>query len=823
MVEIDFAKIERKWQKRWADAGVFEAKGDDPREARNSAPSKKGTKVPASSGKFYVLEMFPYPSGEGLHMGHALNYTIGDVLARFKRMNGFNILYPMGFDSLGLPAENAAIKAGEHPDDYTRKAVVNYTRQMKELGLSYDWSKTLSSMEPEYYKWNQLFFLKFLEKGLAYKKKSPVNWCSKCDTVLANEQVHDGKCWRHDEVDVETKHLEQWFLKTTDYADELLSCIDGLEWPEKIKIMQKNWIGRSEGTEIEFKISDEAWKVFTTRPDTIFGATFMVVSAQHEKLGSLVTSSQKKDVKRFLKKIKSVSEKDTAKLDKEGVFTGSYAINPANGEKVPIWVGNFVLADYGSGMVMGVPAHDKRDFDFAKKYEIEIKEVVSGGDVLSGAYVGEGALVNSGKFDGMDNVEAKEKIREFLGAKKVVNFKLRDWGISRQRYWGTPIPIVYCEKCGMVPVPEKDLPVELPYDVKFGKGNPLETNKEFVNTKCPKCGKAGKRETETMDTFVDSSWYFMRYPDPHNNKVPFDKKIEKYWLPCDQYIGGVEHATMHLLYARFWTKALRDLGYVDFDEPFTRLFNQGMLNGTDGKKMSKSKGNVINPDEVSRKYGMDTARYFLLSLAAPDKPRDWSEKGIMGSSRFIRKIISFFENHAEGKDNAEVLSKLNESVRDITKYYDSFDYRKATIVLKELFDLLIAQEGVSKNTMEVSLKLLSPICPHISEELWEKRGNKGFVSNSPWPEADKSKIEKKSEGMDLNSKIIERVKGIIKKDTKKIYVYVMPFEMGEVDAGRISKEVGREVKVFGVNDSEKFDPEGRAKKAKPGMASVYLE
>ncbi|MBU1203511.1 MAG: leucine--tRNA ligase, partial [Nanoarchaeota archaeon] len=633
----DFRKIEQKWQKRWEEKKIFEVKKN---------PKKK---------KFYVLEMFPYPSASGLHMGHALNYSIGDVYARFKRMKGFNVFYPMGFDSLGLPAENAAIQAKSHPRIFTEKAIRNYIKQMKQIGLSYDWSRIVTTMDPEYYRWNQYFFLKFLEKGMAYRKKAPVNWCSKCDTALANEQVHNGKCWRHENTEVEIKHLSQWFIRTTNYAPELLDKIDSLQWPQKIKTMQKNWIGKSKGTEILFEINKEKWTVFTTRPDTLFGVTFMVISAQHPKLMRITTKEQKQKIEKFLRKIKSTSQAETESLEKEGVFTGAYAVNPINNEKIPVYAGNFVVADYGSGMVMAVPAHDQRDFEFAKKYKIKIKEVISGGNVKKGAYAGHGKLINSGHFNGLENEKAKAEITAFLFrnklAKKTTQFKLRDWLISRQRYWGTPIPIIYCEKCGIVPVSEKDLPVILPEKVKFGKGNPLTTNKDFVNTECPKCKRNAKRETDTMDTFFDSAWYYLRYCDNKNSKQPFDKKKIKIWMPVDQYIGGAEHACMHLIYARFFTKALRDMNLLNFDEPFTKLFNQGMLHGEDGEKMSKSKGNVILPEKVSERYGMDTARLFLLSLAAPEKPRGWSEEGIKGSLRFMNKVVDYYKNIKTGKSD----------------------------------------------------------------------------------------------------------------------------------------------------------------------------
>lgn len=814
MDKMNFQKIENKWQKRWEESKIFE------------------TKKSSKKKKYYVLEMFPYPSASGLHMGHALNYAIGDVYARFKRMKGFDVLYPMGFDAMGLPAENAATKAKKHPKPFTENAIKNYIRQMKELGLSYDWSKTFATMDSQYIKWNQYFFLKFLENGLIYRKKSPVNWCPECDTVLANEQVQGGKCWRHENTDVELKHLDQWYLKTTKYANELLEKLDELEWPENIKAMQRNWIGKSHGTEIDFKVNEEKWSIFTTRPDTIFGVTFMVVSAQHSKLMSLVTDKQKPEVEKFLKKIKTVSQKsmkELEKLEKEGVFTGSYAINPANGEKIPIYAGNFVVADYGSGMVMAVPAHDQRDFEFAKKYGIEIKQVIEGKTKDKKAYTREGKLINSEEFNGIDSKKAIEQISDYLEkkgfARRVVNYKLRDWGFSRQRYWGTPIPIVHCEECGIVPVPESELPVLLPEKVEFGKGNPLTTNKEWAKTKCPKCSKNAKRETETMDTFFDSSWYFLRYPDNKNEKEPFEKKIISKWLPVDQYIGGAEHACMHLIYARFFTKALRDLGFVNFDEPFTKLFNQGMLMGEDGRKMSKSYGNVVNPDEVSKNYGMDTARYFLLSLASPDKPRDWSEKGIQGSLRFIKKIFDIFESIKIGKDSEEILFLLNQTIKNVEKQYEEFDYRTATIKLKELFEKISEQKEVSRLTLEKSLKLLNPICPHLTEELWEKLGNKEFISLSDWPKVDESKL-KKSKEKDINEKIVEHVSGIIKKfgeKVEKVFIYVMPFEISKIDEDKIKNDIGKETKIFTVNDKNKYDPENKAKKAIPGKPGVYLE
>jgi len=815
--KINFEAVEKKWQDRWEKKKIFNVKEDRKKK------------------KFYVLEMFPYPSGSGLHMGHAFNYTIGDIYARFKRMQGFNVLYPMGYDSLGLPAENAAIKEGEHPKKYTEKSVKNFIKQQKSLGLSYDWERMIMSHKPEYYKWDQWIFLKMLEKGLAFKKKAPVNYCPKCKTVLANEQVVNGKCWRHTDINVEIRSLEQWFLKITDYAEELYDKIDSLkEWPEDVKAMQKNWIGKSYGYDIDFEINGEKWKIFTTRPDTLYGVTFMVISAQHPRLMELVTKEQKKEVEKFLKKIKSTSEKDLEELEKEGAFTGSYAVNPATGEKVPVYAGNFVVADYGSGMVMAVPAHDQRDFEFAKKYDIPIKVVINpdayslNPDKMVRAFTGQGKLVNSGEFDGMLSRDAIDEIGKKFG-KKTVNYKLRDWLISRQRYWGTPIPIIYCDKCGIVPVPEKDLPVKLPDKVKFGAGNPLKTNEKWINVKCPKCGGKAKRETDTMDTFVNSSWYYLRYCDSKNDKEIFDKKKVKYWMPIDVYIGGKEHACMHLIYFRFYTKFLRDLGLIDIDEPAVLLFNQGMLHGDDGAVMSKSRGNVVLPEEISKKYGIDTARLFLVSMASPDKDVQWSEKGIEGSWKFVKKVVNYFDNVKFGKSNEKVEHKINKGIKEITEDIENFKYNLAVIKLREIFDA-IENEEVSKDNLESFVKLFSVFCPHVAEEIWEKIGGKNFVSLADWPSADEKKINEKFDKIDkavektvsdiLNIlKILESKKG----SAKRVYVYVLPNEIEFYSENELSKRVGKEVKVFAVNDKNKYDPQGKAGKTKPGKPAIFVE
>jgi len=810
----NFKTIEKKWQRRWEEKKIFQVKSN----------SKKK--------KFYCLEMFPYPSGTGLHMGHAFNYTIGDIYSRFKRMNGFNVLYPMGYDSFGLPAENAAIKEGAHPKKYIESAIKNYTKQLKNLGMSYDWTRVFNSHDPGFYKWDQWIFLKMFEKGFAYQKESAVNWCPKCNTVLANEQVQGGKCWRHEDTDVEIKQLKQWFFKITNYSDELYECIDKLEgWAEDVKAMQRNWIGKSYGTEIIFDINGKKWPVFTTRPDTIYGVTFMVISAQHPQLFEIVTGKQKKEVEKFLKKIKSVSEKDLEELEKEGVFTGNYAVNPITKDKIPVYAGNFVVADYGSGMVMAVPAHDQRDFEFAEKYKLPIKEVIKGGDIKERAYTGEGVLINSGEFNGINSKDAIEKITKFLQKKKLgkktIQYKLKDWLISRQRYWGTPIPIVYCDKCGVVPISKEKLPLKLPEKVKFGKGNPLRTAEKWIKTKCPKCGKNARRETDTMDTFVNSSWYFLRYCDPHNNKEIFDKKKVNYWMPMDIYIGGKEHACLHLIYFRFYTKFLRDIGLLKIDEPTLNQFNQGMLHGEDGFVMSKSRGNVVLPEVISNKYGIDASRIFLVSIASPDKDIIWSEKGIKGSFKFINKIMDYFDNFKLGKADSRTQSKLNKTIKEITYFIEDLKYNLAVIKIRELFNSL--PKKTSKDVLEKSLKLLHPFCPHITEELWEKLGNKKFISLEKWPVVDEKKINEKFEKQEQFARKvgedINRIKGIVKIDKPTAYIYAVPSDLPIIKENKelISTISGANVVSCAVNDKDKYDPENKSKKAKPGRPGIYLE
>ncbi len=820
-MKYNFKMLESKWKKKWEQSKIFEVKLNKKKK------------------KFYVLDMFPYPSGEGLHIGHAFVFSLGDIFARFKRLQGYNVLYPIGYDSLGLPAENAAIKVGMPPQKYTENSIKNFMKQQKAMGWSYDWSRMIETHKSEYYKWDQWIFLKMLEKGIAYRKRAPVNWCPKCNTVLANEQVICGKCWRHSDTKIEIKHLEQWFFRITDYAEELLEGLNEIDWPERAKIMQRNWIGKSYGTEISFEINGKKWPIFTTRPDTIFGVTFMVISAQHPDLMKIVTEKQKKEVTNFLKKLKSVSEKELEDMEKEGVFTGSYAINPITNEKIPVYAGNFVVADYGSGMVMAVPAHDQRDFEFADKYEIPIKVVIQPqdeGDLsperMTCAYTGGGKLINSGEFNGLFNDEAKEHITKFLEnkklGKKTIQYKLKDWLISRQRYWGTPIPIIYCGKCGIVPVSEKDLPVKLPKNVKFGRGNPLKTDKEFVNVKCPKCGrKDAKRETDTMDTFVNSSWYYLRYTDPKDNKKIFDVKKANYWGPIDQYIGGPEHITMHLIYLRFYTKFLRDLGLLKFDEPALRYFTQGIVRGADGEKMSKSRGNVIEPLEMIEKYGADSLRLYLVSNSSADSDFSWNNKGVQGSFKFVNKVYDYFSDFKPGKISALLESKLNKTIKEVTDLIGGFKHNLIVIKLRDLFNSFY-NEKIDKKTAQDFLKMLHIYCPFVTEELWERLGNKGFISLAKWPTANEKKINEHLEMEErLVEDLIDDINNIIKITgiKKKVFIYTIPKEKevysNEIDL--ISRKTNLEVSIYAVNDKNKYDPQGKSKKTKPEKPAVYLE
>ncbi len=820
-MKVDFGKVEKRWQKRWERAKAFQVRED---------PKKK---------KLYVLEMYPYPSASYLHVGHVRNYTIGDVYARFKRMQGLNVLYPMGYDSFGLPAETAAKTEGIHPKKYTIKAIKKIMEYQKALGNSYDWSRVIASHDPNYYKWNQYFFLKLFEKNLAYRKKAPVNWCETCTSVLANEEAAGGRCWRC-EGEVIKKETEQWFLKITDYADRLLEDLDKIDWPERIKVMQRNWIGKSYGTEIDFRIGEETWPIFTTRPDTIYGVTFMVISAQHPRLLKLTDDEHKKEVESFVKRCqKARTEEEIESLEKEGVFIGRYATNPLSGEKAPVYAGNFVIAEYGSGMVMGVPAHDQRDLEFAKKYNLPIKVVIRPKDrqidekSMKEAYVEEGVLVNSDRFSGIGSKIAIDEITAYLQSKglgrKAINYKIRDWMISRQRYWGTPIPIVYCEECGMVPVPEKDLPVLLPEKVHFtSTGNPLSHNKKFLNVKCPKCGGLGRRETDTMGGFVDSSWYFLRYCDNKNKKRPFAPAKVNYWMPVDQYIGGAEHAVMHLIYARFFAKALKDLGFIDFDEPFMRLFNHGIVH-KGGVRMSKSKGNAVYQTVISNKYGTDTLRLFLMSVASPDKPMEWSDEGVEGSFRVVTKLVRLKDKI--GASDKRQDSKINVAIKEVTENIESFQYPKAISSIIDCINNF--SEHVSKDNYGTLLRLLAPFCPHIAEELWEEIGNKRLISLARWPVADESKIdvtfEKQEKAVEELLKDINNVAKLIRekqnRKPRNVYVYVLPQEIdfyGGVSA-LMKRRTELNVQFFAVNDKMRYDPEKRAARAKPGKPGIYLE
>ncbi len=742
MSVYDFKSIEKKWQKAWDEKGQYKLDTRD-----------------TSKPKYYCLEMFPYPSGK-IHMGHVRNYSIGDVVARFKKMQGYNVLHPMGWDSFGLPAENAAIKNNIHPHVWTMSNIEEMKEQLSMLGLSYDWDKEVATSTPEYYKWTQKIFLEFYKAGLAYKKNSFVNWCPSCETVLANEQVVQGQCERCDSL-VEKKELEQWYFKTTEFSEELLADLDGLDgWPEKVRLMQKNWIGKSFGANVTFQIdgSDQEISVYTTRPDTIFGSTFMVLAPESHLARDLVAGTEYEPVlDEFLAKMHTMTqiEREAADLEKEGKFIGKYVINPLTGKKMPIWIANYVLADYGTGAVMGVAAHDDRDNDFAKKYDLEIIPVIDEDD----------KMINSGQFDGMNKDEAFDKIIEKLeemgkGNKKT-NFRLRDWLISRQRYWGCPIPVIYCPDCGIVPVDEKDLPVLLPTDVEFtGKGeSPLASSKTFTECSCPKCGKPARREIDTMDTFVDSSWYYMRYADNMNSDRPFDTDVVNNWLPVDQYIGGVEHAILHLLYARWFTKAFKKLGWTSHDEPFKNLLTQGMVL-MDGSKMSKSKGNTVSPVELVEKYGADTARLFILFAAPPERDLEWSEQGVEGCFKFLNRVYRLVDELAPvaklelefgnlTKADKDMRAKTNNTLKKVTEdLNDKFGFNTAIAALMELINDLYKykeledrNDAVIKEAIKAVVVILAPFAPHLGEELWLMIGKEASVFDIGWPDYDKSAIQ----------------------------------------------------------------------------------
>lgn len=776
--EYNFDRIEKKWQKIWGESEAF-TYCEDPKKT-----------------KYYCLEMYPYPSGR-IHMGQVRNYTIGDVIARYKMMKGFNVLHPIGWDALGMPAENAAITQGIHPQKWTLDNVFHMKRQLKRLGFSYDWSREVNTCLPEYYKWNQWIFLKMFDRGLAYRKKSWVNWCSSCQTVLANEQVIGEKCWRCDS-EVKQKEMEQWFLRITDYAEELLSGHGLLQkWPEHVLLMQKNWIGKSTGGRIAFPVagSDRSIEIFTTRVDTIFGATFMALSPEHPLAKELIAdSNRKEELTRWIEK--SIKEqrlrKDPEEIEKEGIDTGKKAVNPYTEEDIPIWISNYVLMEYGTGAIMAVPAHDQRDFEFAKKYSLPIKVVIvpereSSSEELEEAFVGKGIVVNSGVFSGFPSDTASEQMIKFAEekgfGKKNTLYRLRDWGISRQRYWGTPIPVIYCNTCGIVGVPYESLPVTLPEDVEFTgeEGSPLETAKSFIRTRCPRCGEEARRETDTMDTFFDSSWYHFRYCSPKDEKMPFDPQSADYWLPVDLYIGGVEHAILHLIYARFFCKFFRDSGLTSIDEPFPRLLAQGMVT-KDGAKMSKSKGNVVDPDDMVAEYGADTLRLFTLFASPPEKEFAWNEKGIEGCYRFLNRIWTFFQETmdlfeketpssavAESEMIHRVRMKMHQTIRKVTEDIEKrYHLNTAISTIMEFFNgikadrekLRESEEGKSllREALETIARLLYAFAPHICEEIWERMGHKTFLARFPWPLYDSqlAREEKVTIVVQVNGKLRER-------------------------------------------------------------------
>ncbi|MFC1563884.1 leucine--tRNA ligase [candidate division KSB1 bacterium] len=779
-MEYTFREIEQKWQKRWNENRIFRLSEDINKE------------------KFYCLEMYPYPSGK-LHMGHVRNYSIGDVLARFKRRLGFNVLYPMGYDAMGMPAENAAIKLKIDPEEWTLDCISMMKEQQNQMGFSYDWEHSVNTCLPDYYRWNQWIFLQFYKNGLAYKKQASINWCDSCGTVLANEQVIDGKCWRCDN-EVDEKDLEQWFFNIRRYADELLQSIEELEeWPEQVKQMQNNWIGRSEGTEIHFPVadSDHIIPAFTTRPDTLFGVTYFVLAPEYPLISSLIENvSNKDEIQSFIARVrkKSKIERTSEHMEKEGIFINRYFIHPLTGKKLPIFIADYVLLDYGTGAVMAVPAHDQRDFEFSKKYDLPIEVVITPdfdqplvSDELEEAYIEPGYLVNSGEFDGIDNEAAKKDITQRLKEKGLGDFsiiyRIRDWLISRQRYWGTPIPIVYCEKCGVVPVPEKDLPVILPKDVEFtGEGNPLESSPTFRKILCPDCSGPARRETDTMDTFVDSSWYFLRYITPDNEDLPFSKEESERWMPVDHYIGGITHAILHLLYSRFFMKALRDLGLIDKNEPFKRLTTQGMVL-KEGEVMSKSKGNVVDPGELIGTFGADSVRTFILFAAPPEKEYDWNDAGIHGVSRFLNRIWAtvlenrdLFTEYNAGQDESKIEDKsdkqlarvIENTTKQVTDSIENLHFNTGIAALMELSnelrDFTIDNPEYMKDPGKSALfsrgvsrliSLLNPFAPHITEELWEIINGDGFLSVAEWPSYDRSlmKTEEKTIVIQVNGKV----------------------------------------------------------------------
>ena len=794
----DFKQVEPKWQEYWEKNNSYSVTEDDSRP------------------KYYDLEMFPYPSGN-LHMGHLRNYAIGDVVARFKTMNGFNVLHPMGWDSFGLPAENAALHHGVPPARWTDANIDNMREQLKGMGLSYDWTREITTSKPDYYKFTQWLFLALYHKGLAYKKKAAVNWCPSCATVLANEQVVDGSCERCTTA-VERKSLEQWFFKITDYAERLLDDLKLLPgWPDKVKTMQKNWIGRSEGCEFSLAIDghDEEISVFTTRPDTVFGVTYMVLAPEHPLVEKLTrgTPYQEK-VDEFVQRMKFLSElaRTSTEAEKEGIFTGAYAINPVNGEKVPIWIANYVLMEYGTGAIMAVPAHDQRDFEFARKYNIPVRVVIQpegeelDGETMTEAYEGDGLMVNSGEFDGQHWEEGKRKITAWMESRGIgkgtVNYRLRDWLISRQRYWGAPIPIVYCDKCGTQPVPYEDLPVLLPLEVEFRPTgeSPLNYVEDFVKTECPSCGGTARRETDTMDTFVCSSWYFLRFCSPGTTDRPWNKEAVDYWMPVDQYIGGVEHAILHLMYSRFFTKVMYDLGWVSCQEPFTNLLTQGMVL-KEGTKMSKSKGNTVSPEEIVENYGADTARLFILFAAPPERDLEWSDQGVEGCYRFLNRVWRLVADYADkvkgvsipasfgelSSEEKELRYKTHFTIKKVTEDIEQrFNFNTAISAIMELVNALYHYKEnqnqnyeVVKEALDNMCVMLAPFAPHIAEELWRAIGYQDSVHEQTWP------------GYDQEALVVSEVEIVVQINGKVREKTMVPADASREDMEKIALSLER--------------------------------
>jgi leucyl-tRNA synthetase len=806
----DPAVIEPKWQQRWAeDPALYAA---DP--------------IDSGKPKYYVLEMLPYPSGQ-LHMGHVRNYAIGDALARHMWMRGYNVLHPMGWDAFGLPAENAALKNNTPPRQWTLANIAGMKRQFGRLGMGFDWSREVTTCFPDYYRWNQWFFLRMYERGLVYRKKSKVNWCPECCTVLANEQVIDGRCWRHEDTLVEQRDLEQWFLRITAYAQDLLDGLDKLDgWPEKVRTMQRNWIGKSTGTEVEFAVENrtEKIRVFTTRVDTIFGATSIQLAPEHPLVAALAASDSglRKQVNELLEEQKKARESgDVGEIEKHGVPTGHFAINPYNGELVPIWVANYVLLDYGTGAIMSVPAHDERDFEFAKKYAIPIRRVIAPADPNAEEpelpfTTKDGVVINSGEFNGLPYEQAIRRFQvsavcgEF--GEPSITFRLKDWGVSRQRYWGTPIPMIHCDRDGIVPVPDDQLPVILPEQIEITQqgGSPLGRVPEFVNVICPKCGGPALRETDTMDTFVDSSWYFYRYTDAQNSTAPFDPATAQYWFPIDQYIGGVEHAILHLIYSRFWTKVMRDLGLVTNDEPIRRLFTQGMVL-KDGAKMSKNKGNVVSPDEMVTRYGADAARMYALFAAPPDRDLDWQEDGVAGVSRFLARVYRIVKKYASqatgaqtGKSqtqtDAALLRKLHQTIAKITLDFEGrWHFNTCVAAIMEYVNELQAADAqlaageipapVVRELLRTLVLLLAPFAPYIAAELWEELGEQGAVLRAPWPRSN-PELAKETEieiPVQINGKLVTVIRVAADADSDAIQAAAL------ADEKVISRIAGRTI------------------------------